>query len=70
MDIQYSQHITNQTTIKKVQGIHGTSTFTIVLPKDFVSVLNILKDDYLKVYNFGQSTYHREGNQLNSLEGI
>lgn len=48
MDIQYSQHITNQTTIKKVQGIHGTSTFTIVLPKDFVSVLNILKDDYLK----------------------
>ena len=48
MDIQYIQHITNQTTIKKVQGIHGTSTFTIVLPKDFVSVLNILKDDYLK----------------------
>ncbi len=38
----------NQTELRKVQGIHGNSTFTLVLPKDFVSILSIDKGDYLK----------------------
>jgi antitoxin component of MazEF toxin-antitoxin module len=39
---------TNQTELRKVQTIHGNSTFVLVLPKDFVSVLNIAKGDYVK----------------------
>ena len=38
----------NHTELRKVQGIHGNSTFTLVLPKDFVSILSIDKGDYLK----------------------
>jgi antitoxin component of MazEF toxin-antitoxin module len=48
MDTQYNQNQINQTEIRKVQAIHGNSTFTIVLPKDFVSFLNISKGDYVK----------------------
>jgi antitoxin component of MazEF toxin-antitoxin module len=33
---------------RKVQAIHGNSTFILVLPKDFVSALNIVKGDYVK----------------------
>jgi hypothetical protein len=33
---------------RKVQGIHGNSTFVLVLPKDFVSALDIVKGDYVK----------------------
>jgi hypothetical protein len=33
---------------RKVQAIHGNSTFVLVLPKDFVSVLEIAKGDYVK----------------------
>jgi hypothetical protein len=38
----------NTVELRKVQAIHGNSTFTLVLPKDFVSFLNISKGDYLK----------------------
>ena len=48
MDTQYNQNQIDQTEIRKVQAIHGNSTFTIVLPKDFVSFLNISKGDYVK----------------------
>jgi antitoxin component of MazEF toxin-antitoxin module len=48
MEISYNQEQISQTEIRKVQAIHGNSTFTLVLPKDFVSVLNISKGDYLK----------------------
>jgi len=34
--------------MRKLQGIHGNSTFTLVLPKDFISILNLSKGDYLK----------------------
>ncbi len=34
--------------IRKIQAIHGNSTFILVLPKDFVSALNIAKGDYVK----------------------
>ena len=39
---------TNQIELRKVQTIHGNSTFVLVLPKDFVSVLDITKGDYVK----------------------
>ena len=48
MDKEFIQNQINQTEIRKVQAIHGNSTFTIVLPKDFVSFLNISKGDYVK----------------------
>ena len=48
MNISYNQNQINQTEIRKVQAIHGNSTFTLVLPKDFVSILNLSKGDYVK----------------------
>ena len=48
MIYQYNQNQSNQTEIRKLQGIHGNSTYTIVLPKEFVSILNLSKGDYLK----------------------
>lgn len=48
MDKEFNQNQINQTEIRKVQAIHGNSTFTIVLPKYFVSFLNISKGDYVK----------------------
>ena len=47
MDIIYNQEQTNRTEIRRVQAIHGNSTFTLVLPKDFVSILNLSKGDYV-----------------------
>ena len=38
----------NKTELRKLQGIHGNTTFTLVFPKDFVSILNLSKGDYLK----------------------
>jgi len=48
MQKPYNEDHINQTEIRKVQSIHGNSTFTLVLPKDFVSILNISKGDYVK----------------------
>jgi hypothetical protein len=48
MEKPYIQNQNNQTEVRKVQAIHGNSTFTLVLPKDFISILNISKGDYLK----------------------
>jgi antitoxin component of MazEF toxin-antitoxin module len=45
---QYNQNQSSQTEIRKLQGIHGNSTYTIVLPKEFISTLNLVKGDYLK----------------------
>lgn len=38
----------SQTELRKVQAIHGNSTFVLVLPKDFVEKLRIGKGDYVK----------------------
>lgn len=50
--MNYNDNIDNQNQSKfeyrKVQAIHGNSTFVLVLPKDFISVLNISKGDYVK----------------------
>jgi antitoxin component of MazEF toxin-antitoxin module len=48
MIYQYNQNQSSQTEIRKLQGIHGNSTYTIVLPKEFISILNFAKGDYLK----------------------
>lgn len=38
----------NKIEYRKVQAIHGNSTFVLVLPKDFVSDLDIAKGDYVR----------------------
>ena len=48
MEYLHNQTQSNQTQIRKLQGIHGNSTYTIVLPKDFISILNLSNRDYLK----------------------
>jgi hypothetical protein len=34
--------------IRKIEAIHGNTTFTLVLPKDFVEKLQISRGDYAK----------------------
>lgn len=48
MDYQSDNDSTNQVEVRRVQTIHGNSTFVLVLPKDFVSLLRISKGDYVK----------------------
>jgi antitoxin component of MazEF toxin-antitoxin module len=45
---QSNDNSTNQIELRKIQTIHGNSTFVLVLPKHFVSILNITKGDYVK----------------------
>jgi antitoxin component of MazEF toxin-antitoxin module len=37
-----------QPKLRRVQAIHGESTFVLVVPKDFIAELNIAKGDYVK----------------------
>ncbi len=39
---------TNRTELRKVQAIHGETTFVLVIPKDFAERLRITKGDYVK----------------------
>ena len=41
MICQYNQNHSSQTEIRKLQGIHGNSTYTIVLPKEFVASVDV-----------------------------
>jgi antitoxin component of MazEF toxin-antitoxin module len=34
--------------VRKIQTIHGNTTFVLVIPRDFVERLNITKGDYVK----------------------
>jgi antitoxin component of MazEF toxin-antitoxin module len=34
--------------VRKIQAIHGNTTFVLVIPKDFVDKLHISKGDYVK----------------------
>lgn len=36
--------------IRRIQTIHGNSTFILVLPKDLVTELKIAKGDYVKCF--------------------
>jgi antitoxin component of MazEF toxin-antitoxin module len=38
----------NQTKVRKVQPIHGNTSFVLVIPKEFIVGLNISKGDYVK----------------------
>jgi hypothetical protein len=38
----------NKLEYRKVQAIHGNSTFVLVLPKDFALALKLAKGDYVK----------------------
>ncbi|MGA9845140.1 MAG: AbrB/MazE/SpoVT family DNA-binding domain-containing protein [Nitrososphaeraceae archaeon] len=34
--------------VRKIQAIHGNTTFVLVVPRDFVEKLKISKGDYVK----------------------
>jgi hypothetical protein len=34
--------------VRKIQAIHGNTTFVLVVPRDFVGKLKISKGDYVK----------------------
>jgi antitoxin component of MazEF toxin-antitoxin module len=36
------------TKVRKVQPIHGDSSFVLVIPKEFVEELKISREDYVK----------------------
>lgn len=38
----------NKTELRKVQAIHGETTFVLVIPRDFIEKLKITKGDYVK----------------------
>jgi antitoxin component of MazEF toxin-antitoxin module len=40
--------IRKQQELRKIQAIHGNTTFVLVLPKDFIAELKIAKGDYVK----------------------
>ena len=65
----YNQNQSNQTEIRKLQGIHGNSTYTIVLPKEFVSILNLEKGDYLKCRVTESSIDNRKSRSLTKKRG-
>jgi hypothetical protein len=47
MEYQVTKDI-NQTEVRRVQAIHGETTFVLVIPKDFAERLKIAKGDYVK----------------------
>jgi len=44
----YSITNTEKPEVRKIQAIHGETTFVLVIPKDFAERLNIAKGDYVK----------------------
>jgi len=44
----YHTFNTEKPEIRKIQAIHGETTFVLVIPKDFVETLKITKGDYVK----------------------
>jgi hypothetical protein len=47
MGYQVNKEI-NQTEVRRVQAIHGETTFILVIPKYFAEKLKIAKGDYVK----------------------
>jgi len=39
---------TEKPEVRKIQAIHGETTFVLVIPKDFAERLKIAKGDYVK----------------------
>ena len=46
--MEYEKNHVNTSELRRVQSIHGETSFVLVLPKDFVRELKIAKGDYLK----------------------
>ena len=44
----YSISNTEKPEVRKIQAIHGETTFVLVIPRDFVERLKIAKGDYVK----------------------
>ncbi len=50
MDMSISNNKTTCKEYRKVQGLVGETSFSIVLPKSFANALGIGKGDFVKVY--------------------
>ena len=44
----YNISNTEKPEVRKIQAIHGETTFVLVIPKDFVERLRFTKGDYVK----------------------
>jgi hypothetical protein len=44
----YNISNTEKPEVRKIQAIHGETTFVLVIPKDFAGRLHIAKGDYVK----------------------
>ncbi len=44
----YNISNTEKPEVRKIQAIHGNTTFVLVVPRDFVERLKISKGDYVK----------------------
>jgi hypothetical protein len=44
----YNTNSNDKPEVRKIQAIHGDTTFVLVVPKDFVERLHIAKGDYMK----------------------
>lgn len=44
----YNISNTEKPEVRKIQAIHGDTTFVLVVPRDFVEKLKISKGDYVK----------------------
>jgi hypothetical protein len=44
----YNISNTEKPEVRKIQAIHGETTFVLVIPKDFAERLQITKGDYVK----------------------
>jgi hypothetical protein len=47
-DMYYNTSNIEKPEIRKIQAIHGETTFVLVIPKDFAERLKIAKGDYVK----------------------
>jgi len=45
------------TEIRKIQPIHGSTSWVLVIPKAFVNTLNIQRGDYVKCTIVGQELH-------------
>lgn len=42
------EKLQNQIRVRKIQPIHGSSSFVLVIPKEFIADLNLSREDYVK----------------------
>jgi hypothetical protein len=47
----------NNSEIRRIQPIHGSTSWVLVIPKSFINKLNIQKGDYVKCTIVGQELH-------------